>query len=78
MYNLESNGFVCLGFFFNGISTFVGYLRSRQSLQKNSSGSIKNKSWENKGIHTSNMNICPKVNVKARLEFELTSVLLSR
>ena len=28
-------------------------------------------SWEDKGVHTFPMGICPKVNVIARLEFEL-------
>ena len=30
-----------------------------------------NHSWEDKGIYTFPNGICPKVNVKARLEFEL-------
>ena len=29
-------------------------------------------SWEDKGIHNFPKNICPKVNVSVRLEFELT------
>ena len=29
------------------------------------------RSWEDKGVHTFPKGICPKVNVKARLEFEL-------
>ena len=45
---------------FNGISTFVGYLMPNL-----------NHSWEDKGVHTFPQGICPKVNVIARLEYEL-------
>ena len=37
---------------------FLGYLMPKPS-------------WEDKGIHTFPKGICPKVNVKARLEYEL-------
>ena len=30
--------------------------------------------WEDKGVHTFSKGICPKVIVKARLEFELTTI----
>ena len=33
--------------------------------------SEKNSSWEDKGVHTFPKGICPKVNVIARLEYEL-------
>ena len=49
---------------FNGISTFVGYLMPKPFSEKNSSG-------EDKEVHTFPKGICPKVNVIARLEFEL-------
>ena len=38
---------------------------------KNSSGAYLTHSWEDKGVHTFPMGICPKVNVIARLEYEL-------
>ena len=37
--------------------------------QKNSSGTTH--SWEDKGVHAFHKDICPKVNVIARLEYEL-------
>ena len=52
---------------FNGISTFVGYLMPNPFSSKNSSGTI----WEDKGVHTFPKGICPKVNVIARLKYEL-------
>ena len=32
-------------------------------------------SWEDKGVHTFPKGICPKVNVIARLEYELASTI---
>ena len=55
--------------FFNGISSFVGYLMPKPSFLKNRSGTI----WEDKGVHTFLKGICPKVNVIAQLEFELSN-----
>ena len=52
---------------FNGISAFVGYLMQKPFSEKN----YLTHSWENKGIHTFPKSICPKVNVIARLEYEL-------
>ena len=56
---------------FNGISTFVGYLMPKPFSKKNSSGTILTHSWEDKGVHTFPKGICPKVNIIARLEYEL-------
>ena len=38
--NAYQLGQLCFGFFFNGISNFVGYLMPKLSLLKNSSGTI--------------------------------------
>ena len=57
--------------FFNGISTFVGYLIPTPSFQKNSSETNITQSSEDKGVPTFPKSICQKVNVIARLEFEL-------
>ena len=56
---------------FNGLSTFVGYLMPKPSFQKDSNNAILTRSWEDKGVHTFPKGICLKVNVIARLEFEL-------
>ena len=47
---------------FNGVSTLVGYIMPKPSFSKN---------WEDKRIHTLPKGICPKMNIIARLEFEL-------
>ena len=54
---------------FNGISTFVGYLMPKSPFEKNSSGNIYPIAM---GFHSIPKGICPKINVIARLEFELT------
>ena len=56
---------------FNGISTFVGYLMPNLFSKKNSSGTIQPIAGKEKGVHTFPKGICPKVNVIARLEYEL-------
>ena len=59
---------VWFGFFvFNGISTFVGYLIPKPF----SKPFYLTHSWEDKGVHNFPKGICPKVNVIARLEYEL-------
>ena len=55
---------VCL---FNGISTFLGYLRTVEEQM----WYYLTHSWKDKGVHTFPKGICPKVNVIALLEFEL-------
>ena len=60
----EKFGLVSL---FNGISTFVGYLMPKLFSLKN----YLTHYWEDKGVHTFPKGICPKVNVIARLEYEL-------
>ena len=57
--------------FFNGISTFVGYSMPKPSLEKNISDVSVTYSWEDLTFLTFPKGICPKVNVIARLEFEL-------
>ena len=56
---------------FNGISTFVGYLMPKPFSEKNIRGTFLTHRWEYKGVHTFPKGICPKVNVIARLGFEL-------
>ena len=53
-----------LGSFFNGILTFVGLLYAKVIL-------LEEHSWEDNGVHTFPKDIRPKVNVIARLEYEL-------
>ena len=55
-----------------GISTFLGYLMPKLFLYKNSSSTILTHSWRDKRVHAFPKVICPKVNVKAELEFKLT------
>ena len=52
---------------FNGISTLAGYLMPKPEEQ----WYYLTHSWEDKGVHTFPKDICPKVNVIARLEYEL-------
>ena len=52
---------------FNGISALVVYIMPKPISLKNSSGTI----WEDEKVHTFPKGICPKVNVIARLEYEL-------
>ena len=56
---------------FNGISTFEGYLMPKLSLSKNSSGTIQPTATDIRESISFPNGICPKVNVIARLEFQL-------
>ena len=56
---------------FNGISTFVGYLIPKAILLEEQYWYYLTHSWEDKGVHTFSKGIWPKVNVIARLEYEL-------
>ena len=57
-------------FFFNGISNFAkSILLEEQELY------YLTQSWEDKGVRTFTKNICLKVDVIARQEFELTKIL---
>ena len=56
---------------FNDIYTFVGHLISKLFLQKSNKDTIKPLAEKMRGIHTFPKSICPKVNVRAQLEFEL-------
>ena len=56
---------------FNRISTFVGYLMPNPSFKKNSSCTIWPITGRIRGFIPFTKGICPKVNVIARLQFEL-------
>ena len=56
---------------FDDISTFVGYLIAKSILQEAQQWYYLTHSWEDKGVHTFPHGIRPKVNVIARLEFDL-------
>ena len=56
---------------FNGISTFVGYLMPKAILLEEHLWYYLTRSWEGKVVKTFHKSICPKVNLIARLEFEL-------
>ena len=59
---------MCLSFFpFNGISTFLGNLMCKSSLQK---WYYWTNNWENKTVHTFPKGFSLEVNVIARLELE--------
>ena len=58
----------CFCFFID--ITFLGYIIPKPSFLKNSSGTT-TRSLGDKGVHTFPKGICLKVNVIARLEFEL-------
>ena len=53
-----------------GISPFLNYFNPKSFLRKEQY--YLTHSWQDKGIHTFANGICPKVNVIARLKFELT------
>ena len=60
------------GFFvFNGISTLFRLFNAKAILLEEPLWNYLTHSWENKGVHTFPKDICPKVNVIARLEYEL-------
>ena len=56
----------------NGISTFVGYFNAKAILLEEQLWYYLTHSWEDKGVHTFPKSICPKVNLIARLKYELT------
>ena len=56
---------------FNGISTFVRLFNAKVILPEKQQYHYLTHSWEDKGVHTFPKGLCPKVNVKAQLEFEL-------
>ena len=55
----------------NGISTFVGLFYAKAILLEEQQRCYLTHSWEDKGFHVFPKGICPKVNIIARLEFEL-------
>ena len=56
---------------FNGISTLFRLFNAKAILQEEQLWYYLIHSWEDKGVHTFPKGICPKVNVIARLEYEL-------
>ena len=56
-------------FLFNGISTLFRLFNAKAILLEEQC--YLTHSWEDKGVHTFPKGICPKVNVIARLEYEL-------
>ena len=67
LFNIARSILVSL---FNGISTFVGYLMSKPFLEEQKWYYLTH-SWEDKRVHTFLKGLCPKVNVIARLGYEL-------
>ena len=56
---------------FNGISPFFRLFDAQAILLEEQLWHYLTHSWEDKGVHTFAKGICPKVNVKTRLEYEL-------
>ena len=56
---------------FNGISTLFRLFNAKAILLEKQQWYYLTHSWEDKGVHTFPKGICPKVNVIARLEYEL-------
>ena len=56
---------------FNGISTLFRLFNAKAILLEEQKWYYLTQSWEDKGVHTFPKGICPKVNVIARLEYEL-------
>ena len=56
---------------FNGISTLFGLFNVKAILLEEQLWYYLTHSWEDKGVHTFPKGICLKVNVIARLEYEL-------
>ena len=56
---------------FNGISTLFRLFNAKAILLEEQQWYYLTHSWEDKGVHTFPKGICPKVNVIARLEYEL-------
>ena len=57
----------------NGISTLFRFFNAKAILLEEQSWYYLTHSWEDKGVHTFPKGICPKVNVIARLEYELAN-----
>ena len=57
--------------FFNGISTLFRLFNAKAILLEEQYWYYLTHSWEDKGVRTFPKGICPKVNVIARLEYEL-------
>ena len=68
MISSENSGLVWL---FNGISTLFRLINTKAILLEEQQWHYITHSWEDKGFHTFPKGICPKVNVIARLEYEL-------
>ena len=58
-------------FLFNGISTLFRLFNAKAILLEEQQWYQLTHSWEDKGAHNFPNGICPKVNVIARLEYEL-------
>ena len=56
---------------FNGISTLFRLFNAKAIFLEEQQWYYLTHSWEDKGVHTFPKGICPKVNVIARLEYEL-------
>ena len=56
---------------FNGISTLFRLFNAKAILLEEQYWFYLTHSWEDKGVHTFPKGICPKVNVIARLEYEI-------
>ena len=60
-----------LVFSFNGISTFFRLFNAKAIFLEEQYWYYLTHNWEDKGVHTFPKGICPKVNIIARLEYEL-------
>ena len=58
---------------FNGISTLFRLFNAKAILLEEQQWHYLTHNWEDKGVHTFPKGICPKVNVIARLEYELAN-----
>ena len=67
--------YICKGFglvsLFNGISTLFRLFNAKAIHLEEQQWYNLTHNWEDKGVHTFPKGICPKVNVIARLEYEL-------
>ena len=66
--HFKRSGLVSL---FNGISTLFRLFNAKAILLEEQQWYYLTHIWEDKGVHTFPKGICPKVNVIARLEYEL-------
>ena len=62
---------VWFGYFVSWHINFCRLFNAKAILQEEQYWNNLTHSWEDKGVHTFSKGICPKVNVIARLEFEL-------